>query len=221
MKKKTYAILTLILSLLCINKTYAACTQEEINEFKRIEDKYKVKYEIDKSTKKYHLYFERSKPNIYDYIIYTDEKIECEDINSTITKCSYFEAGEYELEILGQTETCKDSFKKITLNLPKYNKYSEDPLCQGIEEFVLCSPIYDKDIDYETFASRVETYKRTKKEKKEPNEERKQEENKIDVVLEYVKQNLFQIIIIIVFVVLLITTIIITAKSIGKSRRLE
>ena len=41
--KKKYIISTLILSLLCMNKTYAACTQEEINAFKKIEDDlYKV-----------------------------------------------------------------------------------------------------------------------------------------------------------------------------------
>ena len=53
MNRKKYLILTTMLSLLCINKTYAACTQQEINDFKKIEDEYKITYKFDKETKTY------------------------------------------------------------------------------------------------------------------------------------------------------------------------
>ena len=51
MKINKYIPLTAMLFLSCITNTYAACTQDEINEFKRIEDDYKVTYDFNKNTK--------------------------------------------------------------------------------------------------------------------------------------------------------------------------
>ena len=121
------------------------------------------------------------------------------------------------MKIFGNTKECDELLKTINLNLAPYNKYSEDSLCEGIEEFVLCQPTYDKEIDRETFESRINTYKRTKN-KNQKTPEIKQEENEI---LVRVKENLVQIIIILIFIILIVITAIVTIKSIRKSRRLE
>lgn len=221
---KKYILLLFVLFIFDIQTTSAACTQEEINTFKRIEDDYKVKYEYDKSIEKYNLYLERSKPNMYDYIIYTNNQLVCTDINETETKCSSFVPGEYELAIAGQTESCNDILKTITLKLPKYNKLADDPLCDGYEDFVLCNPAYDKEIEYDTFLSRLETYKKkhTPTEKEEKPQEEPNEKNEIIVKMtNYLKQYWIEIIIVVVFIILLVITTIITAKSIRKSRYLE
>lgn len=223
MKTIKYLIYTIMLLLLCISNTYAACTEEEIKEFKKIEDQYTVKYEFDKTSKTYTIYFNTYQPDKYRFQIYSEKKIECTKLDENISKCINFPPEEYDVEIYGVTSTCKDVLKTITLDLPQYNKYSDDPLCEGIEEFVLCNPTYKKEIDYETFVSRVETYKKTKEkqEKLENNDNQNENNNFLDKILDYVKNNLVQIIIIVVFVILLIITTIITAKSIRKSRRLE
>jgi len=216
MNRKRYLILTTMLSLLCMNKTYAACTQEEINEFKKVEDEYKITYEFNLTTKDYTLNIYSPLPDKFDYILYMTSDLVCKNIDNNTVECTKAPPGKHKIEIVGQTETCKDVLKTYTIELPKYNKYAEDSLCQGIEEFVLCQPTYDKEIDYDTFVSRVNTYKRTKKTVEEETE--KEEDNKIT---KYFKDNFLEIIIIIVFIILVAITTILTVKSIRKSRRLE
>lgn len=224
MKKKKYIALTLMLSLFCITKTHASCTQEEKIEFNKIEDEYKIVQEINKENKTYTLKLIRTNPNMYDYVFYISGELICNDINETTAECYNFTPGTYRIEIKGQTNTCNDVLKEISLKLPKYNEYSENPLCEGIEEFVLCQPTYEKEIDYETFVSRVNTYKKTKQEKieNEIKQQSPQNDNKIiNNIISYVKENLIQIIIITIFIVLLIISIVVTINQAKKSRRLE
>ena len=221
---KTKMLIIALLFILLPNIIYADCTKEEIDYFKRIENGYKISYEYNKDSKNYTVTFYSPEPDKYEYMIYTEQKNlqNCDGISDNETICHNVLPNEYYIEILGQTASCKDSVKEITLNLSRYNNFSDDPLCEGIEEFVLCQPTYDKEIDYDTFVSRVNTYKKTKKnEQKENTEENKKDNQVIDNISKFLEDNLFQIIIIIVFVIVITITIILTAKSIRKSRRLE
>ena len=67
--KKKYIISALLIFILNINTISAACTQEEINEFKKIEDEYKVTYNFNQNTKKYKIKFTASMPDKYYYKI--------------------------------------------------------------------------------------------------------------------------------------------------------
>lgn len=225
MKKNKYIIATLMLFLLNIQTTHAACTQEEIDAFKKIEDKYTVKYEFNKETKDYKIMINVPLFEQFGFSIDKNmNQIKFESKEGTLYTYSGIQPGEYKIEIIGSTVTCQDVFKTIDLKLAKYNKYSEDPLCEGIEEFVLCSTTYNREIDYETFKSRIETYKKSKLKKEteiKSDTEIEKESDQLDYIINYIKVNLIAIIIIVVFIILLITTIIITAKSIRKSRRLE
>lgn len=224
MKKKRYIALILILSLLSMNKAYAACTQEEISGFEDVEDEYKITYEFNKETKDYTLKFSSPKPDMYDYVIYSAVDFECKDLDEDHMKseCYNVPINEYILEIVGQTDSCNDVLKTFTLKLPDYNNFSEDPACEGIEEFYLCQPTSEEKVDYDTFISRVNTYKRTKAEKEELVEQKKEGNNELlEEVMSYIKENLIQIIIIAVFIVLVVISTIVTYKSVKKSRRLE
>ena len=221
MIKKKYVISTLILSLLCMNQAHAACTQEEINGFKKIEDEYKVTYSFDKETKTYNIFFKSPQSEKYHYRIYTEDELKCTAKDDITMECTHFKPDLYSIEIIGVSDKCNDVLKTFTLDLSKYNNYAYDPLCEGIEEFVLCNPTYKKEIDYETFVSRVETYKKTKVQKESENEIEREESDFVDDVINYMKNNLLQIVIIGVFIILVLITIIMTAKSIRKSRRLE
>lgn len=219
MNRKKYLILTAMLSLLCINKTYAACTQEEINEFKKIEDEYKITYEFNLATKDYNVTIYNPYPDMYGYI--PDEKIDLTKYISYTEKSitiGEVKPGKYEFKIISVTTECKN-LKTLKVSLSNYNAYYNDPMCKGIEEFYLCQPTYDKKIDRETFESRVNTYKNTKSNKKEENIQ--QEEKKENQIIKYIKENLLQIIIIVIFIILVIITTITTIISIRKSRRLE
>lgn len=222
MNRKKIIISTLILSLFSINQVYASCTKEELEEFKKIEKEYKVTYEFNKATKDYTISFHTPQRKKYDYEIYTDIKLNCKIIDEEVIECYNIPINTYRLSIVGVTSTCDDLLKEETLKLPELNNYSEDPLCEGIEEFYLCRPTTEKQVDRETFESRVKTYKKTKLKKE--NEEKKQtaikEENENKIV-KYIRENIFQIIIYVIFLILILITTIITMKSIRKSRRLE
>lgn len=222
MNKLKYLIFILTVLIMNSNTVLAACTQEEINTFKRIEDDYTVKYEFNKSTKTYDLYFSASKPKEFYYKIYYEGELDCQKHDEKTMKCNSFQSGEYPIEIVGMSNTCDDVMKFVVITLPKYNKLSEDPLCEGIEEFILCNPTYSKEIDYETFVSRVNTYKKNHIKEEENNETEEGKTNETtNKIIDYIVNNWINIVIISIFVILLIITIVVTYKNSRKSRYLE
>lgn len=220
-KHKKITLFFLLFSLFN-TKVYASCTTEEKNVFKKIESKYNITYEFDKTSKDYTITLHNPKYKLFSYSIDYDidnSKIKYKEEGETLT-LTYggVPSGDYNIEIIGMTDTCDDTLKEIKLHLPKYNKYADDPLCEGYEEFVLCNPTYEKEIDYDTFVSRLNTYKKNKKNLPSSNSNTTKTDSEI---ITYIKDNLTTIIVIIVFIILLIITAILTAKSIKKSRRLE
>ena len=217
MKKFNYFITPFIILLLPII-TYASCSEEELKHFERIKEKYKIEYNIDKETGYYTLILHNPDPTKYTYEIKgLNTSIDCDISTTTDSKCTYIPPDGYSINVIGNTETCNSILKRSFLRLQKYNKYSEDPICNGIEEFVLCQETYDKEIDYETFVSRVNIYKEQKSNKNNNNKKI------IDIkkIKEYIEDNLYEVIVIATFVVLVIITIIITIINTKKSRRLE
>lgn len=225
-------IATLALFFVCSSNIYASCTDSELTKFKKVKDEYHVTYEIDKTSKTYNLYFNVPMPKNFYYSIYTNDNLNCEATNDKTMKCINFKPSIYEIIVVGVTEECNDVLKTITLDLPKYNELSEDELCKGIEEYILCSPTYDKEISYEDFVSRVESYKKSKPQQEEhidkieqDNKEQDKTSNKtneyINNILDYLKTNWLEVTIITVFIILVIITTIVTVNSIRKSRRLE
>ena len=221
MKKYKYLLLTFLIPLLIPITAYAECTKEDIEHFKEIEDEYTITYELDKETNLYTIILNNPDSANYEYAFENSDIVNnCSSIGNGKTNCNNITSGEYKITIVGIKENCYDTLKKITLNLVTYNNYSEDPLCNGLEEFYLCQPTYDKSIDYDTFVARVKLYKEKQEEKKQ-NEQQKEETQKESKILKYIKDNLIQIIVIAVFIIMIVITIILTIKSAKQSRRLE
>lgn len=220
MKNNKYTIALLSLLMLYPNTIYAACTNDELNHFKEIAKDYKITYEFNKETKKYAVSFYSPEPNRYEYTIHAEGEnfSGCEYPSDLEMNCSSVTPNEYLVEIIGQTKECDAVLKTIDLLLPNYNKYSEDPICLGIEDFVLCQPTYDKEIDYDTFVSRVNTYKKTLSKTEIKDDNNQVNDNKI---LTYIKNNLFEIITISAFTIMVIITIVLTIITSKKRRRLE
>lgn len=223
MNKSKYIILTIILLLFNINNVYAECTKDDLIEFSKVEEKYNITSEYDIVSNSYILTIYSVLPDKYDYNIHMDNNGNsvCEKQDDNITKCFNVPPDqELDVEIIGQTSSCDKTFKQYTITLSKINEFFDDPLCEGIEEFYLCQPTVEEIVDYETFQSRVETYKRTKQKELEENKE-EDDIQFIDKLKDYILNHIEQIIIIIFFTILIIVNLIILIKKMKKRRRLE
>ena len=182
---------------------------------------YASSYEFNKDTKTYTISLTYEDTSSFTYRIdgsgiddknikFSDNKLLIDNLNS----------GQYTIYVIGASDSCNDVFKKETITLPQYNQYAYDPACEGIEEFALCSPTYDKYLDYNTFISRVNSYKKSKTNNDKP-DNNVEEKN---TILEWLKNNYFYIIYAVIGIVVLLI-IILTIKAIynneRKRRRLE
>lgn len=227
MIKKKYIISTLILSLLCMNRTYAVCseqvTEELKKEFEKIEDQYKITTTFNSEDKTYSMRIEEGNRNKFSYAFAIDYPYNCKYISNTVRECDGFKNGTSIIAyMIGKTNTCIDKIKTEEIELKKYNKYYGDPLCEGIEEFVLCQQMYDREIDRTTFEKRIKSYKESKQLKEEEQQKELEKENDIGNKIEtYLKENLIQVTIISIFVILIVISSIVGYKIIRKNRRLE
>lgn len=227
MKKHVYMILLLLVFIVFPKYIYADCTKEELKYFKGIKDEFSFEMFFDSESKVYYPFFHNPEPEKYGFLIEYREDGETLTYDLTAMDNQIFSfpeisPGKYKIRIVGKTDMCSDALKTLSMTVPKYNIYSEDEACKGIEDFVLCQPSYSREIDYETFLSRVENYKKNYSQTQIEQEEEKSDfELFIENVKNYVLDNLVTIIVVTVFAILLIITIILTVKQARKSRRLE
>ena len=168
MNKKKYIAFPILLSLLCINNVYAACTEELEKEYIKIKNQYKITTTFNSIEKNYTVRIEQPNTNKFRYMTTIIAQHECEKISDTITVCYNLEPGKtFYAYVLGNTKDCDIMLKEEEIYLKKNNKYYGDPLCEGLEEFALCQEIYDRDIDRETFEYRINKYKESIETKKE------------------------------------------------------
>ena len=213
---KKFLIFTLVSLIVNTNIIYAECTTKDTEYFKSIEDKYQITYDFDKETKTYILNLSYGDISSFSYVILGDN---IDGINSTVTKDKIIITnvipGEYTIHITGATESCNDIVKTEEITIPKYNEYAFDPACEGIEEFVLCSPTYDKELDYNTFISRVNSYKKSK-----ANDDNKKDntEEKLTIT-EWLKNNSQYIIYGVIGIIGLIIIIIIVKVIYNRERK--
>lgn len=229
MIKKRYIALTLMLYLLSINKAYAStCTESARQEFNQIQNQYKITTTYNDENKTYNMKIETANTNKFGYVFTIEQEYSCNKVSDTVTECTGLKPGiSFYARVIGMTNECNDLLKEEEIKLIRNNEYYGDPLCEGIEEFVLCQKMYDKEIDRETFEERIEIYKEkqeSKKEEKKKQQEKEQEEkisNTLNETINYIKENFIQVVIVIIFIILVAITTVISIITARKRRRLE
>lgn len=224
MNKKKYMALILILSLFCIDKVHAeSCELKIIREFEKISSRYEVSYRYNIEKESYTLILKHSTNPNYTYKIYDIENIECEQINLTTKECHNFKPGRYSYAINGKNDECSTTVRGTYVEIKELQNYSSDPLCNGIEEFVLCQEDYYKELDYDTFVSRVNLYKKTKQEKTEEKikQQNTKEETVLSKIISFIEKNTIIILIVVILIISILIGTIVMIKSAKKSRRLE
>lgn len=210
---------------------YADC----ISDFKEIEKDFKITYEYNEETDDYTITFFNPSYERYSYAQTSWEEIRnskrIANGKSQTIIVEHYKDTKYYYKIKSLYEGCNQvTVKEDTIELKNYNPYSDSPLCEGNEEFVLCQKDYDKKIDEETFKSRLDTYIKTKEEKESSTAEEKNDNNSntketsnniVKKATSYIETHLTEIIIAVTVIVILIIAAILYIKKIIKGRRLE
>lgn len=229
--KKIYLLLLILMIFPYV--VFADC----LSDFKEIENEFKVSYKYNKDTDDFDITFVNPDKTKYTFGYHDKEEIKkftmsIQDNQETLILKNYKDT-KYEYNFVAISGNCANNVANSgTIELKKYNPYSDSPLCQGNEEFVLCQRDYDKAIDEESFKSRLEIYKQSK-EIKENNSSSNQSNinknngknsNKNNIfadILDFIKNNIALTIIILLVVIAIIVGIIFRIKKVIKSRRFE
>lgn len=68
--------------------------------------------------------------------------------------------GTYSFEVYSNNNYCDSSYlNKLFVEIPVYNKFYKDPLCEGIENYKYCQKWFSTSITYEQFKEEVIKYK--------------------------------------------------------------
>lgn len=165
MKNIRYVIFLFICMFISIFYVKASCTDEEIKELKELAKDIKITYKyvdeavIDEET--YYNLFEVKIKNISDdfYVLYglNNNRIDIKEG----TGSDYFTNGTWTFKIY--SSECEKQVDEINVFIPRFNIYSTDPLCEGIDgnDFALCGKYYEYDVSYESFKERVTHYRNT------------------------------------------------------------
>lgn len=215
MKKILYFALLFVFGL---STVYGDCTDSDLEMYKEEASNIKVSYKVDNDATDafdapiYDAYIVTVK-NLYENYYIEDGKSgvkigkdysENDEINGDNTYINYdLISGVNKLKVYHNG--CDTVVRTITLKLPVYNNYYEDPLCNNVDKnkTKVCNKWLEKSITYENFYSEVSKYKidNTNKDFKSG-------------MLNFFKNNYLTIII-----SLLIFVVIITLTSIIKKKR--
>lgn len=196
----------------------ADCSNEEIADLKKEVNKVKVEYEhiddfeTDDGEKDYN----RFNVNIINipnnYYIMFDDGLNYKLVPTDGKITQILSNGKWTIKIY--SDKCDNVIDTITFRLPKFNIYSLDPLCKGVdgEKFPLCGKYYEYEVSYDSFKQRVENYRITNNIKDSDNSNIKNEKNYFKIIINYL--NKYKLYIISgVGVIILITVITIIIKK--------
>lgn len=197
MKNIKYYLITLLLILININIVYADCTDEEIKNLKKEANKIEITYkhieeEIEDAEGVGKNLFYLTIKNIPDDVYFKEATY---DINYPVEEIKdgkfveTYSTGKWIFEFY--STKCNIKLTSISVNLPRYNPYSENELCEGIngDDFKLCNKYYDYDVSYEQFEQRVKQYRKIHKIEEKNANTGKQKDDIIDGIKKIIKNN--------------------------------
>ena len=163
MDKLKNIFFTLIVFFSCIFCVNASCTDEELEILKKEANNIKVTYKHlgaveDDNGVIYYNRFDLNFKNVPDdfYILYLDT-IRFDPIDGLIKEV--FINGTYTFDVY--SNRCNEKISNVEVYIPKFNIYSLDKLCEGIDgkDFALCGKYYEYYVDYDDFVTRVTNYR--------------------------------------------------------------
>lgn len=82
--------------------------------------------------------------------------------SNEITIDNYEPGQTVKYEVYATNKFCsKDLLYTIRINLPGYNPYYSDPICEGLTDYIYCKKWHKHDLKYESFVKKVQDYKQS------------------------------------------------------------
>lgn len=215
--KKLFFVFVLFATF-CFNCgiTYAECSNEKIIELKEKSKNIEIKYELQdpedgdfgKVEGSFDVIITNIEDNFYvtdDYFKYNFTVLDINDDGNILLK--NYVSGKHAFEIY--SNECNTLLRTVIINIPVFNVYSRDPLCEGIsgDELKVCDEWYENNLTYEEFEKTVNNYKNNQNEIEE-----KEEENFLYSLKDFFSNNYIYIISSLVIVSIIVIIIIIMRK---------
>lgn len=209
MKRVYYLMMTFISMFILISTAVAECSDEE---------RINLKNQIGKVIISYSHLGEVVKED--GSIVYNEFMVTTSNIPdgvyiylypTTLEKFETLDNGDLKIKLTTGTwkynfysSKCQNIIDTISVSLPTFNKYSLDPLCDGIDgsEFKLCGKYYEEEVSRENFEQRLNSYKKIHV-KEEKNEVNNDKNNIINSIFTFIKSYYFYLIAAILFIVLI------------------
>lgn len=234
MKKKRICLLLIILSIFLFKidvNAAGTCTKDEKQILQIEANNVLVDYELSRpensdyiSAKSYFytVKIENLTENLYLKIgANTYDKTKA-NVNGSLILKDIFVGGGINAKVIIYSKTANCSnilLRTVTLKLPYYNTYSEREECIGLSSYGICTKNSNtEDIDEETFLEKIDEAKKMEAEKNKPKEPVEEENNMLEDIFEYLKENYKTIIIASVIIVILIVGITKLIKKKNKNK---
>ncbi|MGM9875642.1 MAG: hypothetical protein ACI310_00200 [Bacilli bacterium] len=220
MKQIKYILFSFLILFLSIISVNADCTNEELLAEKEKAENIRITYnhlgEVtkDDGSKVYNEFLVTTKnipEGIYVHLSpMTEENFDesMDDLKIKLTTGTWY----YNM----YSSKCETVVDTITVKLPRFNIYSLDPLCEGIDsdDFQLCSKYYEYEFSRETFERKVKTYRLENNIGKIDNNVKEKNNNILKTILNFIETyNLFIVGFLIIILIILIVVIIISKKK--------
>ena len=215
MKKLLLFIVMLVLPMAVFARAKTGCDYSLVSRLKKYASNVNVIYDyrIENNEAIFSVTFNNIVSEIYIHDEVTGANYYFENTNNgelVINDIKNIKKLKY--KVLSRNGECNDELLLTHyITLPVYNKYSTDPLCEGLENYKLCYTFLDTDISYDEFKQKIEEYKKEKPAEKEEEKKKISEKSNWDKFLDFmVKYGIY---------IVAIIAILITILSIRRSRK--
>lgn len=220
MRKVVCLIFVIMISCLNFSYVQAACSEEEIDALKKEAREIKITYE--------HLgVLEENGTEVYDKFLVVASNINDDfyiHLSPFATEDFVTEGETLKINLttgtwhyLVYSSKCATQISDIEVNLPRFNIYSLDSLCEGIDgdDFSLCGKYYKYEVAYETFVERVTAYRTLNNidNIEDSNDEENFLSDILNKVLDFISTYRIYILLSLGVILLIISIILITSKS--------
>lgn len=219
-KKRLIIVVTLIFILLPIKKVFAFCPDDSLSELKKLASNinYDYSYTEINNTAIFQVRFTNVHPKLYIYDD-INKKEYYGDANGEVKIGNLSSGKQYKFIIKSSDNATSSNKQEVTIivdgkdttviydsgdnhaecqnidistkyvNLPYYNRYHKDPLCKGMEQYDICSKWNKNTMSYSDFQEEIQKLK-SEKSNDDIKKEKKEKKILIEIIFDFVRQNL-------------------------------